>query len=96
MKEQIYINELFDYYGVLFTKKKQEYFIDYYFNNLTLQEIAENNKISKNAVHKTIQDMIKKLNYYEQNLKLLENKTKIEELIKDLDPLLKDKIRELV
>ena len=96
MKDQLYVNELFDYYGTLFTEKQQEYFVDYYFNNLTLQEIAENNEISKNAVHKSIQDILKKLNYYEENLKLLENKNKIEELIKDLDPSIKDKIRELV
>ena len=61
---------LFDYYGELFTDKQKEYFIDYYFNNLTLQEIAENNNISRNAVHKILKDMIKKLDYYEEKLNL--------------------------
>ena len=55
---------LFDYYGELFTEKQKEYFIDYYFNNLTLQEIADNNSVSKNAIHKNIKDIIKKLYYY--------------------------------
>ena len=46
--------ELFDYYGELFTDKQKEYFKDYYENNLTLQEIAENSSVSRNAVHKNI------------------------------------------
>ena len=56
--------ELFDYYGELFTDKQKEYFIDYYFNNLTLQEIADNNSVSRNAVHKNIKDILQKLDYY--------------------------------
>ena len=33
---------LFDYYGELFTDKQKEYFTDYYFNNLSFSEMAEN------------------------------------------------------
>lgn len=92
----IYYVELFDYYGALFTDKQKEYFVDYYFNNLTLQEIAENNNVSRNAVHKNLKEIIKKLDYYESNLRLLENKKKIEELIKDIDVNIKEKIEELI
>ncbi len=92
----IYYVELFDYYGTLFTDKQREYFIDYYFNNLTLQEIAENNNVSRNAVHKNLKEIIRKLDYYEDNLKLLENKQKIEKLIKDIDVNIKEKIEELI
>ena len=87
---------LFDYYGDLFTDKQKEYFEDYYFNNLTLQEIAENNNISRNAVHKILKDMIKKLDYYEEKLNLYSNKKKIELIIKDLDNNIKKKIEELI
>lgn len=87
---------LFDYYGELFTDKQKEYFIDYYFNNLTLQEIAENNNISRNAVHKILKDMIKKLDYYEEKLNLYSNKKKIEIVIKELDNNIKKKIEELI
>ncbi len=92
----IYYVELFDYYGALFTDKQKEYFVDYYFNNLTLQEIAENNNVSRNAVHKNLKEIIKKLDYYENNLKLLENKKKIEKLIKNIDVNIKEKIEELI
>ena len=88
--------ELFDYYGELFTDKQKEYFTDYYFNNLTLQEIADNNNVSRNAVHKNIKDILSKLDYYEEKLNLYTNKKKIEKIIKDLDVDLKTKIEELI
>ena len=88
--------ELFDYYGDLFTDKQKEYFIDYYFNNLTIQEIAENNNISRNAVHKNIKDVIEKLDYYESKLNLYSNKKKIEKLIENIDKEIKEKIEELI
>lgn len=87
---------LFDYYGELFTDKQKEYFEDYYFNNLTLQEIADNNNISRNAVHKILKDMLKKLDYYEEKLSLYSNKKKIELLIRDIDKNIKEKIEELI
>ena len=92
----IYYVELFDYYGELFTDRQKEYFIDYYFNNLTLQEIADNNDISKNAVHKTIKDITEKLDYYESKLNLYSNKKKIEKLIENLDKSIKEQIEELI
>ena len=92
----VYYSELFDYYGELFTDKQKEYFIDYYFNNLTLQEIAENSGVSKNAVHKSIKDITEKLDYYESKLSLYNNKKKIEKLIQNLDKEIKDKIEELI
>lgn len=92
----IHYVELFDYYGELFTDKQKEYFIDYYFNNLTLQEIADNNKVSKNAVHKNIKDILQKLDYYESKLNLYSNKKKIEKLIVDIDVNIKEKIEELI
>lgn len=92
----IYYVNLFDYYGDLFTDKQKEYFIDYYFNNLTLQEIAENNNVSRNAVHKNIKDINKKLEYYESKLNLYSNKEKIEKLIENIDKDIKQQIEELI
>lgn len=87
---------LFDYYGDLLTDKQKEFFEDYYFNNLTLQEIADNNDISRNAVHKTLNVIEKKLYSYEDVLKLYDKSLKIKELIKDVDKELKDKIFDLI
>lgn len=87
---------LFDYYGELFTDKQKEYFTDYYFNNLTLQEIADNNNVSRNAVHKNIKDILQKLDYYEDKLNLYSNKLKIEKLIENIDVDIKKRIEELI
>ena len=94
--DNIYISFLYDYYGVLLTEKQQEYFEDYYFNNLTLQEIADNNNVSKKAIHKIIKDINTKLEYYEEKLNLYENSKKIKELIKDIDKEMKERIEELI
>ena len=87
---------LFDYYGELLTCKQREYFKDYYFNNLTLQEIADNNNVSRNAVHKNIKEILSKLDYFEEKLNLYNNKLKIEKLIKDIDVDIKKQIEELI
>ena len=81
MEEVIYLNELYDFYGSLLTDKQRDYFENYYFNNLTQEEIAENYKVSKNAVSKTLKEVKEKLDYYEEKLKLYHNKEKIKTLL---------------
>lgn len=87
---------LFDYYGELLTEKQQAFFIDYYFNNLTLQEIADNNNISKNAVHKTLNTINKKLEYYEKKLNLYEKAIEIKKIISNLNESERKKIEDLI
>ena len=87
---------LYDYYGVLLTDKQRDYFEDYYFNNLTLQEIADNNGVSKNLVSKTLKSIVEKLNIYETKLKLNSNRVQIMKIIDKLDKDIKDKIEELI
>ena len=81
MEEREYIISLYDYYGKLLTDKQQEYFEEYYFENLTMDEISENDNISKNAVSKQLINIKDKLNYYEEVLQLDTNKKKIQELL---------------
>lgn len=84
---------LFDYYGELLSDSQKEYFIDYYFNNLSLGEIADNLCISRNAVHKQIKSAEKKLNDYEDKLKLIKKSTLIKEKIASIkDEKLKNEI----
>ena len=85
MKEVLYYNELYDLYGKLLTSKQQQYFEDYYFNNLSFSEMAENYKVSRNAVFKQLHVTIEKLNEYENKLKLYEKKEKIEKIKKKLN-----------
>ena len=90
------ITILYDYYGELLTDRQQLYFEDYYFSNLSLQEIAENNNVSRNAVHKSLKDIIDKLHYYEDKLKLYEKGKEINKLIENIDDDLKNRIKELI
>jgi predicted DNA-binding protein YlxM (UPF0122 family) len=81
MDDILYLSSLYDYYKGLLTDKQRSYFEDYYFENLTMEEISENNQVSKNAVSKTIIEVKEKLNEYESILHLLDNKSKIESIL---------------
>ena len=85
MEEREYIIVLYEYYGKLLTDKQQMYFEDYYYDNLTMEEIAENDSISKNAVSKQLIVIKNKLHYYEEILNLYSNKNKIENILKNTE-----------
>lgn len=88
---------LYDYYGELLTEKQKRYFEDYYFSNLTLSEISENNDISRSAVQKQLKDSEEKLINFEEKLKFIERNKKIEKLLETLkDEDLRNKINELL
>ena len=83
MEERDYLITLFEYYKSLLTNKQKEYFIDYYYDNLTMEEIDTNDNISKNAVSKQMKIIKDKLNFYEENLKLYNNSLNIKKIIKN-------------
>jgi len=88
---------LYDYYGELLTEKQKSYFEDYYFNNLSLSEISENDEVSRNAIHKQLKDVEEKLINYEAKLKIIERNQKIETLLENISDIeLKNKITELL
>lgn len=93
MENNIYLCDLYEYYKGLLTDKQQQYFEDYYFDNLTQEEIAENNNVSKNAVSKSLIEIDKKLEQYESILKLYDNKVKISNILSKEDL---DKIEEYI
>lgn len=81
MEDFIYYNSLFDIYGSLLTEKEQENFKDYYQEDLSLSEIAENKNISRSAVQKTIKVVLEKLNYYENNLNIYKKNEVLREIL---------------
>ena len=83
--DKIYLNEIYIYYKELFTEKQQMYFEDYYMNDLSLSEIAENYDISRNAVHNQLKIVEEKILYYEETLGLKKKKEEINKLLKDKD-----------
>lgn len=96
IEDKFYIIDLYDYYCELLTDKQRKYFEDYYFNNLTLSEIAENNAISRNAIHKQLKEVVNKVMMYEEKLNLYNKRIKIEKIIEKLDKNIKEKIEELI
>jgi len=85
MDDLVKYTELFDCYGKLLTEKQQEYFIDYYFNNLTLSELSENYQISRNAIHKQLKIVIQKLEEYEEKLGFLKKEKLIKEKLEEIN-----------
>ena len=61
MEEHIYYNSLFDCYEELLTDNEKKCFLSYYSEDLSLGEIANNNSISRSAVHKTVKTVCEKL-----------------------------------
>lgn len=53
-RDAVAMTLLFDYYGPLLTQKQQELFDQYYNQDLSLAEIAENEGISRQGVHDAI------------------------------------------
>lgn len=85
MENREYLNSLFDLYKELLTKTEQETFEDYYMEDLSLQEIADNKNISKSSVGKTLKSAIEKLEEYEKILHNYKTKTIIEEILLESD-----------
>ena len=85
MEKRDYYIILYDFYSSLLTEKQREYFEDYYFNNLSLSEISENMGISRNAIHKAIKLIEKKLLFYEENLSLYEKNVRLKDVIDKID-----------
>ena len=72
MNKVLYYNSLFTIYKELLTQKEQNIFSLYYEENLSLSEIAENLKITRSAVGNTVKIVEKKLDFYEEKLKVFE------------------------
>jgi len=96
MDNRIYLIDLYDYYSELLTEKQKEYFEYYYFDNLSLAEISENIKVSRNAIHNSLKETVNKLEFYEEKLELYKKRNKIKELIKQLDEKTQEQIKELI
>ncbi len=87
MEEKVEISILLEIYGKLLTEKQYQFMSDYYNNDLSLSEIAENESITRQAVMRIIQKSKNKLKEYEQKLQVMK---KQEEIKKNIEILKKD------
>lgn len=88
MDKKIEISMLCQIYGKLLTEKQFDYINDYYNNDLSLSEIAENYNITRQAARDNIKKGENKLFEYEEKLQImkttLRNEKKIEEILEQI------------
>jgi len=89
MEEKIKMSILCEIYGNLLTDKQHQILDDYYNNDLSLSEIAENNEITRQAVKDMINKGKAKLVEYEEKLlfmdKVLNQEKIVDEIMEDLE-----------
>lgn len=83
MNKVLYFNTLFTIYAELLTKKEQNIFSLYYEENLSLSEIAEILKISRSAVYNTVKIVKRKLENYEQKLRVSAKNELLKEVVEE-------------
>lgn len=89
MDELLEFTRLFDLYKGLLTEHQQKVFRDYYFENLTIEEIALNSAVSKNAIAKTIRQVKQALKQYEEQMHFLKYIEKLKNEFKNEEDVLK-------
>ncbi len=94
MEKNVEISMLCQLYGKLLTEKQYEFIDDYYNNDLSLSEIAENNNITRQAVRDIIKKGEKKLFEYEEKLlfmkRMLNQEKRIEKALSELTKIQKN------
>lgn len=94
MEKKVEISILCQIYGKLLTAKQEQIIDDYYNNDLSLSEIAENNNITRQAVRDIIKKGEKKLFEYEEKLlimkRTLNQEKKIEKVLSELTKIQKN------
>ena len=89
---------LVDQYSILLTDK-QKMILDEYFNeDLSLSEIAENHNISKSAVYDTLKKSLEKLKEYETKLRCVYKEKKILQILSEnnISKNIEEKIKEVL
>lgn len=95
MDRMIYLNTLYDIYKDLLTDKQREYYEAYYFDNLSLSEIADNYDVSRNAIFNQLKLIEEKLEEFESKLKINEKQNKILSILEKKDKKLYEEIKEI-
>ena len=96
MEKNVRISILLDIYGKLLTEKQFKLLDDYYNNDLSLSEIAENEEITRQAVRDNLKKGENNLFEYEEKLefmrKSLENEKKIAQILSDINKIKKENL----
>lgn len=95
MDKKVELSILLDIYGNMLTEKQSKLLDDYYNNDLSLSEIAENNEITRQAVRDNLKKGENNLLEFEEKLGIMKqemNKEKvIENVLKEIDTITANK-----
>lgn len=84
-KKIIYYGTLLELYGELLTDKQYSAIDKYYNMDLSLSEIAQEDKITRQAVRDNIKKAEEKLEFFESKLKLYKNFKKEDNIVSKLE-----------
>ena len=84
MKDIVKYARLLDLYGEVLTEKQYDAMESYYCMDLTLEEIAQNHDVSKQAVHYTLKNAENKLAKVEKQFHIAQKYQQIEDNINDV------------
>ena len=84
MEKKVEISILLDIYSNLLTEKQYDFLNDYYNNDLSLSEIAENEGITRQAVRDNLKKGENKLFEYEEKLGIMRKQIMQEEQIANI------------
>ena len=84
MEKKFKVSLLCQIYGKMLTQKQYEVINDYYNNDLSLSEIAENNHITRQAVRDIIKKGENKLFELEEKLSFMEKTLKQEKQLQEI------------
>lgn len=87
LDELVRLSMLYDFYGELLSSHKRRVFEDYVLNDLSLSEIAEELKISRQGVHDIVKRCTQELKDYESRLSLVKKFSSIKQKLGNLKEL---------
>ena len=88
MEKIVKVAELYDIYGKLLNEKQRDVINCYYNEDLSLQEIADNNNKSKQAISDMMTRSVDKLFEFEDELSLLKKQKELKDALMSIRELM--------
>lgn len=96
LEKTLEVNNLIDMYGKFLTEKQLNIMNDYFKYDYSLSEIADNLKITKQAVKYTIGLALDRLKDFDKNLQLVKIKEQLNEFLLTLDDNQKSNLQQII
>ncbi|MDQ0337533.1 putative DNA-binding protein YlxM (UPF0122 family) [Caldalkalibacillus uzonensis] len=90
LEKKTHLNLLYDFYHPLLTDKQRQYMELYYYDDLSLSEIAEQFQVSRQAVYEHLKRAEELLTKYEAQLQLAAKYAQRQQLLERMTGLLEE------